>query len=397
MSGDDRVKPRTRIRLLTAFLLPLVLPAAAAGQVRSHCLPETRPPGMLPSQVLDTPAVYAREVSIPLAHEKKAVGPSKTSDADVRRMLGLPTKAAGRPDATSLSAMVPAARRVVEQARSGAHRDAAETGDSLLRSPAGRFEDYTWDYVASATGWSHLQLGQDGAAAKAHELAAGRIRDTDVATYHRMAAAAIRKAAESPGGADALKDPDAWQRAIREQLLDTVKTFQEHVKLAASVTSATRRLDNLRAAYGAMRMALVADPDFAEQKALPAFRRAADTLCTESIPDILDRGRKMHDRLTQLRKTPIKGVDWGGWCRLVSHLWDTVREAKRLCRAHDYLRRTGLASSRDAGRLFREANALLFIPGSRRMIWNPRGGLRSTYSRDLRKVIPCDETFVRPM
>jgi hypothetical protein len=388
------LSPRTRTGLLAVVLV--ALPAAALGQITSHCLPETRPPGMLPSRVLDTPPVHAQEVSVPLVHEQKA-GPTETSDAEIRRMLGLEAKPVGRADATSLKQMVPEARRVVEQARSGAYRAAAEAGDRLLRSTSGQFGDYTWDYVGSATAWSHLQLGQTGAAAEAHGLAAGHIRDPDVTTYHRMAAAAIRKAAESPGGAARLKDPAAWNKAVREQLVDTLKTFQERVELAGSVRSATRRLDNLRQAYGALRVLLAADPDFAEQQAVPAFREAADTLCTESIPDILDSGRAIHRRLTQLQGIPIKGVDWGLWCRLVSGLWDTVREAKRVCRAHDYLRRLGLASSRDAGRLFREANGLLFAPGSRRHLWNPRGGLRGSYSRDIRKLIPYDETLVRPM
>ncbi|MFO8014313.1 MAG: hypothetical protein R6X20_13530 [Phycisphaerae bacterium] len=389
------MSPRTRTVLLAVLLA--TLPAAALGQVTSHCLPESRPAGMLPSRLLDTPPVHAREVSLPLVHEQKNEAPSEASDAEIRRLLGLKTETVGRPDATSLSAMVPEARRVVEQARSGAHRAAAEAGDRLLRSASGRFGDYTWDYVGSATAWSHLQLGQAGAAATAHGLAAGHIRDPDVTTYHRMAAAAIREAAESPGGAARLKDPAAWNEALREQLVDTLKTFRERVELAGSVRSATRRLDNLRQAYKQMRILEAADPDLAREKAVPAFREAADTLCTESIPEILDGGRKMHDRLAQLRKTPIKGVDWGLWCRLVSRLWDTVREAKRVCRAHDYLRRLGLASSRESGRLFREANGLLFAPGSRRKIWNPRGGLRGAYSRDIRKLIPYDETLIRPM
>jgi hypothetical protein len=383
---------------LATLLLPVILPATAAvGQVTSHCLPETRPPGMLPAQVLDAPPVHVRKVSLPLAHEKEKEGPARADDAEIRRMLGLPTKPTGRPDARSLSTMVPEARRVVEQARSGDHRSAAEAGDRLLRSPAQTFGDYTWDYLANATAWAHLNRDRPAAAAKAHELAAGRIGDPDVSAYHGMAAAAIRQAAESPGGAKRLASDDGWNKAIREQLVDTYKAFQKGVELAKSVRSATRRLDNLRQAYKQMRILEAADPDFARQNALPAFREAADSLCTESIPDILDDARAMHQRLTQLEKTAIKGVDWGGWCRLVRRLWGTVREAKRVCRAHDYLRRMGLATSRDAPRLFREANGLLFAPGSRREIWNPRGGLRGTYSRDIRKLIPYDETLIRPM
>ena len=387
---------RTMRTVLLAAVLA-ALPAAAVGQVDSHCLPKTRPPGLLPTWVLDTPPVYSHEVSAPLAHERREEGPRDADDADIRRMLGLETETSGRADATSLSDMVPEARRVVERARAGGYRSAAEAGDRLLRSAPGRFGDYTWDYVAAATAWSHVHLGQAGAAAAAHDLAVARIRDADVATYHRLASAVIRKAAESPQGADRLKDPAAWRKALREQLVDTVKTFHDHVELAAAVTSATRRIDNLREAYGPLRVLLVADPDFAEQQALPAFRNAADTLCTEAIPAILDNARNNHRLLAQLEPTPIRGTDWGAWVRGVKGLWEKVREAKRVCRVQDYLRRMGLASSRDAGRLFREANNLLFVPNNRRSIWNPRGGLRGPVARDIRKVIPCDETQIRPM
>jgi len=379
-------------RLLVALLV--ALPAAAAGQVESHCLPETRPAGMLPSWVLNTPAVSSRQVSAPLAHEKRNQGPWEADDSDIRRMLGLETKSAGRADARSLSTMMPEARRVVEQARSGTYRAAAEAGDRLLRSPPGRYGDYTWDYVAGATAWSHVQLGQMGAAAAAHDLAAARISDTAVAAYHRVASAALKKAAQSPGR---LKDPAAYRKALREQLVDRYKVFHRHLELAKSVGSAPRRIANLQEAYKQLRVLLATDADFAQQKALPAFREAADTLCTEAIPDILDSGRQIHRQLSQAQVTPIKGHMWVTWVRLVNSLWDKVREAKRVCRIHDYLRRMGLASSRESERLFREANGLLFTPGSRRHIWNPRGGQHGPVSRDIRKVIPCDETQIRPM
>jgi len=321
---------------------------------------------MLPSWVLNTPAVSSRQVSAPLAHEKRNQGPWEADDSDIRRMLGLETKSAGRADARSLSTMMPEARRVVEQARSGTYRAAAEAGDRLLRSPPGRYGDYTWDYVAGATAWSHVQLGQMGAAA----------------------------AAQSPGR---LKDPAAYRKALREQLVDRYKVFHRHLELAKSVGSAPRRIANLQEAYKQLRVLLATDADFAQQKALPAFREAADTLCTEAIPDILDSGRQIHRQLSQAQVTPIKGHMWVTWVRLVNSLWDKVREAKRVCRIHDYLRRMGLASSRESERLFREANGLLFTPGSRRHIWNPRGGQHGPVSRDIRKVIPCDETQIRPM
>lgn len=382
----------TRTGLLMALLA--ALPVTAVGQVESHCLPETRPAGMLPSWVLNTPAVYSRQVSVPLAHEKRNQGPWEADDSDIRRMLGLETKAAGRADARSLSAMMPEARRVVEQARSGTYRAAAEAGDRLLRSPPGRYADYTWDYVANATAWSHVQLGQVGAAAAAHDLAATRIRDTGVAAYHRVASAALKKATASPGR---LKDPAAYRKALREQLVDRYKAFHRHLELAKSVGSAPRRVDNLREAYKQMRVLMATDPDFAEREALPTFREAADSLCTGPIPDILDGGQQIHRQLSQTLVAGIKGRMWVTWVRLVNHLWDRVREAKRVCRIHDYLRRMGLASSRESERLFREANGLLFTRGSRWRIWNPRGGQHGPVSRDIRKVIPCDETQIRPM
>ncbi|MEA3367290.1 MAG: hypothetical protein U9R68_04150, partial [Planctomycetota bacterium] len=182
-----------------------------------------------------------------------------------------------------------------------------------------------------------------------------------------------------------------------EQLVDRYKVFHRHLELAKSVGSASRRVDNLREAYKQMRVLLSTDPDFAQQKALPAFREAADTLCTGSIPNILDGARRIHRQLSQALVTPIKGHMWVTWVRLVSSLWGKVREAKRICRIHDYLRRMGLASSRESERLFREANGLLFTPGSRRRIWNPRGGQHGPVARDIRKVIPCDETRISPM
>lgn len=389
------MSPRMQTALLATVLA--ALPATAAvGQVQSHCLPKTRPPAMVPLTVTDTPAIHVRQISAPLAHEQNQ-GPAKADDADIRRMLGLPTGNTGRADARSLSTMLPAARRVVEQARAGEYQAAAQAGDGVLRSLPLKAGDYTWDYVASATAWSHLQLGRPAAAAKAHGLAAARVRDPAVRTYHRLVTVAIRKAAETPGGADRLKDPANWKTAVYEELVDTLKAFHEHVELAKSVDSATRRIVNLQEAYKHLRVLETAASESARQKAVNAFREAADTLCTDSVPSILDGCQRLHDRLRQIQSIAIKGSDWVPWVRTVQGLWDQVREAKRICRVHDYLRRVGLASSRESQRLFRDANNLLFVGRSRRRIWNLQGGQRTSQGRDVRKTIDCDETLIRPM
>jgi len=383
---------RTWLGFVVAVLL--AAPGAARGQIESHCLPEHLPMGIFPSWVLNGPDLACREVSAPLAHEKRDPGPEERDDSDIRKMLGLKAEPKGKADARSLSAMFPEARRVIQQAEAGRYRDAADAGDRLLRSPSERYNDYTRDYVANATAWSFIQLGQVGAAVEAHNLAAGRIRDTAVAFYHRLAAAALKETTKSPAQ---LKDKGTYRTVLREQLVERYKAFDRCLELAKSVRSAARRIENLKDAYDHLRVIMATDPGVAKDKAIPAFRNAADTLCTESISDILNEARQVRDGLARMYQKRFKRDQFGTWNGKVRLLQGKVRDVKKFCRMHDYLRRMGLASSRESARLFREAHGLLFAPGKGKQVWNPTLGYRIGIARELRKVIPADETTIQPM
>ncbi len=384
----------SRIRIGFVLAALLASPGAAWGQIESHCLPEKLPMGIFPSWVLNAPNLACREVSASLAHEKRDPGPADRNDADIRKMLGLKVESRGKPDAQSLSAMFLEARQVIQQAKAGRYRAAADAGDRLLRSPSKRYNDYTRDYVANATAWSHIQLGQVGAAVEAHNLAAGRIRDTAVATYHRLAATALRETTKSPAQ---LKQEGTYRAVLREQLVKRYKEFDRCLELAKSVRSAPRRIDNLKEAYDHFRVIMATDPDLGTKKAIPAFRQAADTLCTESIPDILGEAKQVYDGLSRMYQQMFKRNLFGVWNGKVRLLQDKVRDIKKFCRMHDYLRRMGLASSRESSRLFREAHGLLFAPGKGRRVWNPLLGYRTGVARDLRKVVPANETTIKRM
>lgn len=142
---------------------------------------------LFPTWVSLLPEVGCQEISAPLAHEKAA---SRSGAANAVR---------------SLSKIPKESRGAVELAQSGQYAQAATAGNALLKLPGHTYGDFTWDYLANATAWSHIQAGSLKAAERAHRAAVARIADTAVVQYHRVAADRFREAHRllfAPGGED---------------------------------------------------------------------------------------------------------------------------------------------------------------------------------------------------
>ncbi len=361
-------------------LAALTVPAGIAGaQIESRCLPPEMPQVLFPSWVSMLPTVECQETSAPLAHEKAR---SRNNAAK---------------NVPSLSNMPDESRAAIELAQSGQYTHAATAGHSLLRLPSNRYDDFTWDYLANATAWSHIQAGSLKGAANAHSAAVARIADRAVVQYHRIAAKVLRETHKSP---KQMKDYTTYQEQMREGLMDRVKTFEENALLAQKVRSAEARLRRLKAAYDELRVLVAADPDIGNSSAKATFRKAADGLVGDVAPALLDEAQHVRDRLVALSHRLLPEHKIQHWNTEVQTLWDRVRHIKRICRMHDYLTRLKLATRGESERLFRQAHRLLFVPGDAKKVWHEAGETRilnGIVHKDLRQKVAYQETKIAPI
>ena len=367
------------VRIATVLAALAALTGTVAAKVESRCLPPEMPIVLFPTWVSLLPEVGCQEISAPLAHERAA---SRSGAAKAVR---------------SLSKIPKESRAAIELAQSGQYTQAATAGNALLKLPGRTYGDFTWDYLANATAWSHIQAGSLKGAEGAHRAAVARIADTAVVQYHRVAADVLRDTKKS---AQQLKDYATYQDEMREGLVDRVKTFEENAQLARKVRSAEARLRRLKAAYTELRVLVAADPDIGNASAKATFRKGADGLAGDVIPVLLGEARRASDRLVALYPQMLPEHKFRQWNTEIRTLWNSVRHVKRLCRMHDYLARLKLATRGESERLFRQAHQLLFVPDNARMVWQEIGHaclLNGIAHRDLRRKVPYQETPIAPI
>jgi len=352
----------------------VVMCSAAEGQVRSHHLGAAKPKVLVPAWVMKTPPYYVREVTpVPPADEEWGPG-------------GPPSAARNMP---------PEARRVVESAQAGRWAEAAQAGQAFLRKPLTEADDYTWDYVGNATAWALLELDRPAEAAQAHQATADRLRDLDMRTAHRLIAVAIQKAARA---GRALKQADAYRRAVRAELAPRIAQCRNYAKAARATDVDSAVLYRLQRTWGELRVIAAADPDLGQELTRSELIPAADTLVTKAIPRLMKEARATAAALKTDFENPLPHRITGQWNARLQALWDKVAQIKRDCYIHTYLAERGFASPGRAEPLFRQAHRLLFATGN--LVWQPIGLARIVNDipqKDLRRRVPWQETKIAPL
>jgi len=353
------------------------LASAAWGQVESHMLSKQFPDWLLPAQVSGAPCYAEREIA--------AEPPAGRSNANA--------PAAG-PSAT---AMPDDAREVIRLAEGRQWAQAAEAGQTVLRKPLTELTDYAWDYVANATAWALIQTGRVDEAAGAHTAAAARFRDNDMRVAHRLIAAALQQTEKK---ASQLQKADVYRDEIRESVADRIQKVKDFTNAAKESTSGNTLVFRLSQAYGELRVLGFVDPDMGKQLIENHFKPAADALVTMIIPIEIRKGEAIVDTLETQWGDLLPASEFGKWNATVNALWSQVAGIKRLGRIHHHLASLDLAGSRDAAKLFRQAHDLLFVPGTKGLVWQSIGETRvinGIGQKDMRRRAPWKETDIAPI
>jgi len=369
---------------------------ATQAQVASHYLPPEWPRKLLPPYVSGQPKVDSEQLSAPLFHEMKAARAIKVDRDEIEEILSTGSEGPqkqGKPDATTLADMCTAPKQVVEQALRGEHREAVQAGRKLLGRPKDVYGDFTWDYLASAVGWSLIQLGDLEGAAAAHRSGVAQIDDKDLCQYHIRVARLITSVLNPEGEAsdasarltiDELRKPGTIGNQLRRGLRPEVVQVKRSLELTRKAKTAASRLSNLEVAYENLRVIMAIDPVVAG-RLLGDFKSAANTLVSDTAEKMLQKAREQYDVLRleerkSMRKSTIKA-----WNREVRKLWDLIAEVKRLCRIHNYLERLNLAGAAFADVPFKAAHELLYAPGEGREVYKLAGGRNSLGGTDMRR------------
>ena len=389
---------------IAAWLAVLSSGVAARGQVESHYLPRAWPKRLLTREVSDLPNPGTTELSAPLWEEPAGPPEPETTQAGT-------DKEPGRPDATTLSDMCAGPKAVVQQTYKQEYDGAAKAGRALLERSKGTYRDFTWDYLASATAWSLIQLGRYDEAADAHRAAASRINDADLREYHLRVVGVILSALKPEAERDAdapkpddLKKPDTFRTQLRKGLDADVKQVRRSIEIMKTARSIEPRIGNVEAAYARLRLAMVIDPDTASGL-LDDYRAGVDTLVTDAADKVVARTEEHHRKLARIATgTTFRKQDIKPWNAGVMVLWENIREAKRLCRIHNYLGRLNLAGTADAAGMFNRAHDCLFAAGRGGDVYKVMGARVPYHSGgsdkvggiDMRRRAPFDEVFGNP-
>jgi len=367
---------KNRLSLWLALAMLAVPSGIAAAKVESRCLPPEMPKTLFPTWVLRLPPVESQEISAPLHAPNARNGSAKA--------------------VTDLAGMAKEARAAIDLANDGKFREAAMAGGALLKMPSHWYGDYTWDYLANATAWSHIQTGSLKGAENAHLAAVARVVDSAVLQYHRLAAEMLGETGKS---ARQLKDYPAYRDEITNHLASHLANYERNIKMASQSPLAPARERCLKEAYDHLRVITAADPDKGNELARTSFRDAADGLIKVIAPALLAEARKARDALIQAYTDLLFERQWRTWNSGVTTLHNRVRHVKRVCRIHDYLARAKLANSNDADQIFRQAHRLLFADDGTRLVWQELGDmivLNGITQKDLRRKVPWQETKIAP-
>ena len=367
---------KNRLSLLLALAMLAIAPGIAAAKVESRCLPPEMPKTLFPTWVLRLPPVESQEISAPLHAPNARKGSAKA--------------------VSDLSGMAKEARAAIELANNGKFREAAMAGGALLKLPSHWYGDYTWDYLANATAWSHIQTGSLKAAENAHRAAVARVVDSAVLQYHRLAAEMLDETEKS---ARQLKDYSAYRDEMTDSLATHLAGYERNIKMASQSPLAPARERCLKEAYDHLRVITAADPEKGKELARTSFRDAADGLAKAIAPTLLAEARKARDALIQAYTDLLAERQWRAWNSGVTTLHNRVQHVKRVCRIHDYLARAKLANRGDADQIFRQAHRLLFADDGTRLVWQELGNmivLNGITQKDLRRKVPWQETKIAP-
>jgi hypothetical protein len=366
-------------RLATALVLASLAAwaAPAAGQVESRCPTGNLPKAIFPGWVEAMPIMESQQTAPPLAPPDDKAAPGVKQVSYVTQMDEKP-------------------RGVVEAVHAGRFKEAAEAGEGLLRLPNGVYDDYTWDYLGSATAWAYLQQNDVKGAVRSHYAAATRVGDGALALYHRLVANTI---APMEGSAEQAKDAARVQAEVSRNVQDRVASFKRIVAQARKGGTLPARIRYIETAYAELHVLQVTDPPAAESLK-GEFIEAADVLSNTVIPSLLEDARGARQKLVDGWADFLPERQWGEWNRAVVTLWNRIQHVKRVCRMHNYLVKLGLASNGDqTDRMFREAHELFFVPGQAQLVWQPLGHtgiFNGIEQKDIRRRVPWQETPIAP-
>jgi len=369
---------RNRVSLWLALAMLAVPSGMAAAKVESHCLPPEMPKTLFPTWVTRLPPAESQEIIPPL----------QNPNANARN--------ASAKAVTDPSGMAKEVRAAIDLAKAGKFREAAMAGNALLKLPSHWYGDYTWDYLANATAWSHIQTGSLKEAENAHRAAVARMVDSAVLQYHRLAAAMLGETAKS---ARELKDYAVYRDEMSRHLATHLAGYERNIKMAKQSALAPARERCLKEAYDHLRVIYAADPDKGKELAGTSFRDAADGLVRVIAPALLAEARKTRDALVEAYTGLLPERQWRAWNTNVRTLHNRVQHVKRICRMHEYLVRVKLANPGDAGGVFRQAHRLLFDPENGGLVWQELGktiALNGIAQKDLRRKVPWQETRISP-
>ena len=368
-----------RVRTCVAVLMAVSLASAAWGQVESHMPSKQLPDRLMPGWVSGAPWYAEREVA--------AVPPPGQANPSVFALT------AGQ----SAAVMPDDAREVIRLAEGRQWAQAAEAGQAVLQKPLTEFDDYAWDYVANATAWALIQTGKVDEAAGAHTAAAARFRDNEMRVAHRLIAVALgqteKKAAQ-------LQKSDVYRDEIRDRVGDRIQKVKDFAKAAKESSSANSLVFRLSQAYGELRVLGIVDPDLGKQLIENHFKPTADVLVATIVPAELKKGEAIVKALETQWGDRMPNKEYGKWNATVNALWNQVKEIKRVCRIHHHLAGLDLAGSREAAQLFKQAHDLLFVPGTKDLVWQQVGEshmINGIGQKDLRRRVPWQETDIAPI
>ena len=350
-------------------------PAAVCAQVESHMLGPEMPLHPTPGWVLVPPPFWSRQLT-PVRPEG-APAPTQAS----RNPLTMPDDA----------------RKAIRLAQEKQWADAAKVGLAVLKRPGTEVNAYSREYVANATAWALIELGNRERARQVHAAVAQQTADPAVARYHRLAAGMLKTTRKRT---EDLRDPAVYLAEFRKQLGPHYKEFAKYGKMAGQSESLEGQLGQLSRAYGQLRFIYAADAELGRQLLQEQYRPTVDGLLETLVPDALKQASQIREALNRAYKQVMEAASFPDWNRTLRQLWAKVRLVKQICRIHDHLATTGLATPGQAKGPFEEAHRLLFCQGAGSLVWQPVGYVRivnGIAQIDVRRRVAWQETTITPL
>jgi len=374
LQTEYRMRHARRAACLMAVAMLAASPAGVWAQVESHMLGPEMPLHPMPGWVLAPPPFWSRQLA-PVRPEG----------------IPAPTQASRNP-----LTMPDDARRAIRLAQAKQWADAAKVGLAVLKRPATDVNAYSREYVANATAWALIQLGNRERARQVHVAVAQQMADPAVARYHRLAAGMLKTSRKRT---EDLRNVTVYLAELRKQLGPHYKEFAKYGKMAGQSETLEGQLGQLSRAYGQLRFIYAADAELGRKLLKEKYRPAVDGLLETLVPHALKQAREIRDTLNRAYKQVMEASSFPEWNDTVRQLWAKVRLVKQICRIHYHLATTGLATPGRARGPFEEAHRLLFCQGAGGLVWQPVGYARivnGIAQIDIRRRVAWQETTITP-